>query len=126
MLEGLINLYSGGVLLHQRCACHIINLIVKSCMRVVSYTIDNIRNVTSWIHNSNPRIAEFKRYCKAEGMKPRKFGLDMSVWWNSTYMMLKSTLLYKNIITIFFNTQMGKTMIQEDDWLICERLVSFL
>ena len=31
----------------------------------------------------------FKNHCNAMGVRPRKFGLDMDVRWNSTYLMLK-------------------------------------
>ena len=34
-LEGMISSYTRGFLLHQCCACHIINLIVKSSMKVI-------------------------------------------------------------------------------------------
>ncbi|KAK3199117.1 hypothetical protein Dsin_022532 [Dipteronia sinensis] len=48
---------------HARCACHIINLIVKSGLKQVESRIDNIREALSWIMASNQRIAEFSRYC---------------------------------------------------------------
>ena len=71
-------------------------------MKVIDSYIKKIQYVIAWINNSNPLIREFKQYCKAEGLKPRKFGLYMLIRWNSTYMMLKSTLEYKNAITIFY------------------------
>ena len=125
-LENNLSEYIGGILLHQRCACHIINLIVKSGMKLVSSNIENIRNALLWIHNSNPRIAEFKRYCKAEGLKPRKFGTDMPVRWNSTYLMLKNAIEYKNVISMFYNTKHNMILLSDVDWFIAERMIYFL
>ena len=125
-LEKLVSSYTGGILLHQRCACHIINLIVKSGMKRIDQYIDKVRSAIAWINGSNSRIREFKQYCKAEGLKPRKFGLDMPVRWNSTYLMLKNTIAYKNAITVFYNLKMGYTELTELDWYIVEKFIQFL
>ena len=97
-LQGLVSSYTRGFLLHQSCACHIINLIVKLGMKVIDSYICKIQYAIASINNSNPRIQEFKKYCKAKGLKPRKSWLDIPIWWNSTYMMLKSTLDYKMLL----------------------------
>ena len=44
---------AGGHLFHQRCACHIINLVVKSGLKVVSGHIDRIRDAISYISSFN-------------------------------------------------------------------------
>ncbi|KAK0591871.1 hypothetical protein LWI29_009532 [Acer saccharum] len=49
----------GGYFFHQRCACHIINLVVQSGMKVVSDRIDRIRDALAWLCSSNPRLNEF-------------------------------------------------------------------
>jgi hypothetical protein len=41
-------------------------------------------------------------------MRPRKFGLDMKIRWNSTYHMLKSLEGYEQLITVFVNANGGK------------------
>ena len=52
-------------LVHQRCACHIINLIIKSCLkRFKPYTKD-FRTAINFLNSSNKRIAMFKNYCTA-------------------------------------------------------------
>jgi hypothetical protein len=66
-------------LVHQCCACHIINLIVKSSLkRFKPYTKD-FRTAINFLNSSNHRIAMFKNYCNVQGLRPRKFGLDMDV-----------------------------------------------
>ena len=66
-------------LVHQRCACHIINLIVKSGLkRFKSYT-EKFRTTINLLNSSNQGIAMFKNYYTAQGVRPRKFVLDMDV-----------------------------------------------
>jgi hypothetical protein len=85
--------YVSSVFLHQRCACHIINLIVKSGLKPY---IEAFRVAISFLNSSNQRIAAYKSYCIAMGVRPRKFGLDINVRWNSTYLMLKHIVPYKS------------------------------
>jgi hypothetical protein len=77
------------LLVYQRCACHIINLIVKSGLKRLKPFTEDVRTVINFLNSSNQRIAMFKEYCIAKGVRPRKFGLDMDIRWNSTYLMLK-------------------------------------
>ena len=107
LIQKLVCSYTRGVLLYQRCACHIINLIVKSGIEILSIYIENVRNVIAYIYASNPRITEFKKYYRTEGLPPRKFQLDMHIRWNSVYLMLKNIIAYKNAITVFYNSKIG-------------------
>ena len=66
-------------LVHQRCACHIINLIVKSGLKRFKPYTEDFRTAINFLNSSNQRIAMFKNYCTAQGVRPRKFGLDMDV-----------------------------------------------
>jgi hypothetical protein len=66
-------------LVHQRCACHIINLIVKSGLKRFKPYTEDFRTAINFLNSSNHRIAMFKNYCNAQGVRPRKFGLDMDV-----------------------------------------------
>ena len=89
--------------LHQRCACHIINLIVKGALTFLKPLIEVFRVAISFLNSSNKRIAAYKRLCILAGIRPRMFQLDMEVRWNSTYLMLKSLLPHKDPITTFIH-----------------------
>ena len=120
---------NGGYFFHQRCACHIINLVVQSGIKVVSDRIDRIREALAWLCSSNPRVAEFGRYCTTFGLRPRKFLTDMPVRWNSTYLMLKNCLEYESPISGFYNMKMselGRPMLTQDDWHVAKIFVQFL
>jgi hypothetical protein len=84
-------------LVHQHCTYHIINLIVKSGLKRFKPYIEDFRTAINFLNSSNQRIAIFKNYCTAQGIRPRKFSLDMDVKWNATYLMLKHLVPYKNI-----------------------------
>jgi hypothetical protein len=57
-LKPILKEYLGAdMFLHQRCACHIINLIVKEALVVVNPLIDNFRTAISFLNSSNQRIA---------------------------------------------------------------------
>jgi hypothetical protein len=66
-------------LMYQRCACHIINLIVKSGLKRFKPYTEDFRTVINFLNSSNHRIAMSKNYCNAQDVRPKKFGLDMDV-----------------------------------------------
>jgi hypothetical protein len=66
------------------------------------YTED-FRTAINFLNSSNHRIAMFKNYYNAQGVRPRKFGLYMEVRWNATYLMLKHLLPYKDVFSMFIN-----------------------
>ena len=61
-------------LVHQRGACHIINLIVKSRLKRLKPYTEDFRTAINFLNFSNQRIALFKEYCNAKGVRPREFG----------------------------------------------------
>jgi hypothetical protein len=81
--------YIDGYVVHQRCVCHIINLVVQDGITVVSKYLDNVCVAARFITSTPQMITKFGEYCKANNMKQRKFVLDMKIRWNSTYLMLK-------------------------------------
>jgi hypothetical protein len=85
-LSPLLSGYVGTLFLHQHCACHIINLIVKCGLKKVQPYLDSFRTAIVFLNASNQRIAGFKGYCVAMNVRPHKFGIDMTVSWNSTYL----------------------------------------
>jgi hypothetical protein len=90
--------------MHQRCACHIINLIVKETLNALQPLIEAFRTAISFLNSSNQRISTYKSYCIATGVRPRKFQLDIEVRWNSTYLMLKHLFPHQTPFTTFMHT----------------------
>ncbi|CAN6271926.1 unnamed protein product [Urochloa humidicola] len=114
------------LLVHQRCACHIVNLIVKSGLKRFNPYLENFRTAINFLNSSNQRIALFKNYCAARGIRPRKFGLDMDVRWNSTYLMLKHLLPYKEVFSVWFESNYGEALLTPQHWHAAEQIMKFL
>jgi hypothetical protein len=55
------------------------------------------------MNSSNQRIDAYKSCCMASGIRPRKFGLDMDVRRNSTYLMLKHMLPTRKLSILLLN-----------------------
>ena len=117
--------------LHQRCACHIINLIVKEALDYLKPLIKVFRTAISFLNSSNQRIAAYKNYCIASSYRPRKFQLDMDVRWNSTYLMLKTLFPHKDPFTTFIHANYprgegGELLLTEEHWVVAEKVFKFL
>ena len=129
-LNHVLSGYVGSLFLHQRCACHIINLIVKAGLDVFRPMLSAFRTAISFLNSSNQRIAAYKSYCIAVNARPRKFGLDMDMRWNSTYLMLKHLLPHKNSFSVFITTNHslidGQPLLTEQHWYVAEKLFEFL
>ena len=117
-------------LLHQRCACHIINLIIKSGLKRIKVYLEAFRTAISFLNSSNQRIAQFHNFCLLKEARPRKFGLDMDVRWNSTYLMLKQLLPYKEIFSTFIGANYGlvngEPLLSEGHWVVAKKILEFL
>jgi hypothetical protein len=110
-------------LVHECCACHIINLIVKSSLKRFKPYTEYFRIVINFLNFSNQRIAMFKNYCTAKGVRPRKFGLDMDVRWNATYIMLKHLVSSKHVFSVFINSS---KLLSTRHWYIAKKILEFL
>jgi hypothetical protein len=93
-----------AIFLHQRCACHIINLIVKSFLKRLQPYLEDFRTAITFLNSSNQRIASYKQYCLSVGVRPRKFGADMDVRWNSTFLMLKHLAPNQTTFSVWIKT----------------------
>jgi hypothetical protein len=113
-------------LVHQRCACYINNLIVKSGLKWFKPYTEDFRTAINFLNSSNQRIVMFKNYCNAQGVRPKKFDLDMDVRWNATYLMLKHLVPYKDIFSVFINANYGSTLLTISHWYIAEKIFEFL
>jgi hypothetical protein len=78
-LNHILSGYIGSLFLHQRCACHIINLIIKAGLDVFRPMLSAFRTAILFLNSSNQHIAVYKSYYIAINVRPRKFGLDMDV-----------------------------------------------
>ncbi|CAL2264453.1 unnamed protein product [Prunus armeniaca] len=90
------NLLLDGKYLHLRCACHIINLIVKDGLKELLSSIEGITNCVKYIHSSPSRLDSFRDHAlkmRMDGMT--NVPMDVVTRWNSTYKMIDCAFKYK-------------------------------
>jgi hypothetical protein len=90
------------LLVHQRCTCHIINLIVKSGLKRLKPFTEDVRIAINFLNSSNQSR------------------------WNSTYLMLKHLIPYKNIFSVFINSHYGSELLTRNHWYVLEKIYGFL
>ncbi|CAA0813976.1 Unknown protein [Striga hermonthica] len=84
--------------LHMRCACHIINMIMKDEMKELVDSIEVIRNCVKYIHSSSPRLDKFREYAVLEKKdKMSTIPMDVVTRWNATYIMLHGAYKFKGV-----------------------------
>jgi len=86
-------------------------MIIKSGLKRLKPFTEDFETIINVLNSSNKRIALFKNYCKAQGIRPRKFGLDMDIRWNSTYLMLKHLLPYKEVFSMWLSSNYGEQLL---------------
>jgi hypothetical protein len=50
----------------------------------------------------------------------------MDVRWNSTYLMLKHLLTYKEVFSVFINSNYGSELLTPQHWYVTEQIMVFL
>jgi hypothetical protein len=88
--------------------------------------LEDFRTAINFLNSSNQRIVMFKNYCNAKGVRSRKFGLDMDVRWNATYLMLKHLVPYSEVFSVFINSNYGSALLSPNHWYVAERILEFL
>lgn len=104
MVESLLekldssSLIAGGSLFHMRCAAHILNLIVKDGLDVIKIGVEKIRDSVAYWTATPKREEKFEETARQlRNTSTKKLGLDCATRWNSTYLMLETALLYKDV-----------------------------
>ncbi|KAJ3705877.1 hypothetical protein LUZ61_009582 [Rhynchospora tenuis] len=112
------NLLCDGNLFHQRCACHILNLIVQDGLSVMSGQIDAIRDTMKYIKHSQSRMEKFKLAASQEDVSYRKPAYDVQTRWNSTYLMLDLALHLKKAIIRYAKLDVRYPFSLSDDHVV--------
>ncbi|KAF7148618.1 hypothetical protein RHSIM_Rhsim03G0138800 [Rhododendron simsii] len=119
-----------GELLHLRCVCHVINLVVQDGLKHIAPQIKKIRDAVLFIATSPSRQQEFDKLCTSfYNLKPKNMNSDVQNRWNSTYIMLKSCRKYSAAIFFFVNQRYRPchgTHLSPADWEIGFEFMKFL
>ena len=121
----------GAKLFHIRCCAHILNLIVRDGLSVIQKGVEKIRDNVHYWTATPARVENFENAKKQLGIKETKnLVLDCKIRWNSTYLMLSTALLYKDIFDRLKERERNYTSLPSElEWnlpkLMCEYLKSF-
>ncbi|KAH9762411.1 BED-type domain-containing protein [Citrus sinensis] len=121
----------GGKFLHMRCCAHILNLIVKDGLSVIHKEVEKIRESVHYWTATPSRFEKFEAAKKQLGVKETKnLALDCKTRWNSTYLMLSTSLLYKDVFIRLKERDRNYTSLPSElEWnfskLMCDYLKSF-
>jgi hypothetical protein len=81
---------------HVRCACHVLNLVARDGMAVISKALQKIKALVLTVKGFPLQWEELMKRATECGLDTSKgIQLDVSTRWNSTYLMLRDALHYK-------------------------------
>ncbi|KAL8113391.1 hypothetical protein AgCh_020640 [Apium graveolens] len=140
-----VNAWKGSVLdgefMHVRCGAHILNLIVNDGLKELHDSIAAIRNSVRYIRSSPVRLLKFKGCAEREKIDYKGgLVLDVTMRWNSTYMMLDVALKFEKafvryeedddkFLSFFIEKENGKKKIGPpncSDWECSSVFIKFL
>lgn len=122
------NLHFGGKIFHVRCCAHILNIMVQDGLDMIEDVTANVRNSVKYLKGSPSRLHRFyeiARQCQLSNVK--KLTLDVPTRWNSTYAMLNSALIYKDVFPRYHDRDpFFRFVPSEEDWEKVIKVIRFL
>ena len=120
-----------GAMFHQKCACHILNLVVKAGLKTeaVKLLIIKFKDALNHIVSGQERKQWFARLCVNHELSKLKVPWDIDTRWNSTYRMLNRCLPYKAVIGEVLRGSIPEGLALEltnEEWEQLERVKDFL
>ncbi|XP_049933113.1 zinc finger BED domain-containing protein RICESLEEPER 2-like isoform X2 [Nymphaea colorata] len=117
-----------GQHLHIRCGAHILNLMVQDGMQDLHDTISKVRESVKYVKGSPKRLHSFKVCIRTVGLiGTKKLTYDVPTRWNSTYIMLRDALFYKDAFQhLVFVDPNYINLPSEDEWSYATTLCQFL
>uniref|UniRef100_A0A5B6YZU5 BED-type domain-containing protein n=2 Tax=Davidia involucrata TaxID=16924 RepID=A0A5B6YZU5_DAVIN len=120
-----------GRVLHMRCCAHFLNLIVKDGLEVIGDGIERIRDSILFWTATPDRIENFEEAVQQLKISyTKKLCLDCKTRWESTYDMLQTAIMYKDVfLQLKQHERLYTRLPTEKDWdlatEICGRLKLF-
>ncbi|XP_070008190.1 zinc finger BED domain-containing protein RICESLEEPER 2-like [Nicotiana sylvestris] len=112
------DLLLSGRVFHVSCAAHILNLIVQEGLKVIGDSISKVRDSVLYLIGSAGKIDRFEEatrlvHCSCY----KKLEYDCPTRWNSTYLMLRTTIKYKEVFNKLSLTDTNyKSYPTEEQW----------
>ncbi|KAI3474587.1 hypothetical protein Pfo_029589, partial [Paulownia fortunei] len=96
-------------------------------LKVLDNQLKPIRQAFSYLW-THPHInKQWFRFCKANGVRPKKFPRDVPTRWNSTYRLLEESIDYKDLLCQFFVQIISTPFhLYPHHWTVCEKICNIL
>jgi Domain of unknown function (DUF4413) len=115
---------------HSKCACHILNLIVKAGMEVdqIQNLIGKYKDALRYIDSSIRKRQFFAELCRQLGVQIVQIPWDVDTRWNSTYRLLRKTIHLRPALerSLSRSQQGQQLLLTESEWKTLEQMVPFL
>jgi len=126
-----LNPIMDGAMFHQKCACHILNLVVKADLKTeaVKELIIKFKGGLAHIFSNQERKQRFAALCIRLQLSRLRVPWDIDTRWNSTYRMLNRCLPYRVAIGEFLRNSNAEGSALEPstaEWGQLARLAKFL
>ena len=126
-----LNPIMDGAMFHQKCACHIINLVVKAGLKTtaVKELIVKFKGGLAHIFSNMERKQRFAALCNRMHLSRLRVPWDVDTRWNSTYRMLNRCLPYRAAIGEFLRNSNAEGSALEPsiaEWGQLARITNFL
>ncbi|XP_019185280.1 PREDICTED: zinc finger BED domain-containing protein RICESLEEPER 2-like [Ipomoea nil] len=119
--------------LHMRCIAHILNLVVQDGLKECDSSVKKVKDAVRYVRSSPARLQKFKSLADLIGVEAKNsLCLDVPTRWNSTYMMLNTTLLFQKVFEAYddhdssFKSDLGGSVPDFLDWESIQSLVMIL
>ncbi|XP_075636651.1 zinc finger BED domain-containing protein RICESLEEPER 2-like [Castanea sativa] len=125
------SLMLSGSMLYMRCVAHILNLIVQDWLSLIGDGIERIcDSVIYWTRSPKRRQKFDENACQLRVQCTKELVLDCETCSNSTYLMISTALIYKDVFSCLAKLEAFYTCLPHDyDWEvakdICGRLELF-
>ncbi|XP_019158337.1 PREDICTED: zinc finger BED domain-containing protein RICESLEEPER 2-like [Ipomoea nil] len=87
-----------GKYIHMRCIAHILNLVVQDGLKQCDSSVKRVREAVRYVRSSPARLKKFRDLAEWNGIERKSsLCLDVPTRWNSTYLMLQSTIIYEKV-----------------------------
>ncbi|KAK2652189.1 hypothetical protein Ddye_012045 [Dipteronia dyeriana] len=113
-----------GEMFHMRCSAHVLNLVVKEGLDVINDSIDRIQGSVSYWTGLPKREEKFLETVRElEIVSTKKLALDCKKRWNSTFVMIRSALIYKTVFPhLRQRDSQFKCVPTENDWVFAKEI----
>ncbi|KAJ1688808.1 hypothetical protein LUZ63_012963 [Rhynchospora breviuscula] len=116
-----------GSVFHQRCGCHILNLVVQDGLSVLHDEIKKVRETMKYLRHSQARMERFQLAASQVKVPNKKPAWDVPTRWNSTYLMLELALQLRPAIERYATLDKHYTLKPDDrEWQAVQTLMDSL